>query len=70
MKHYGLTLFQRATSKCELKPILGQTPRASGVREIFYGEDWKYSEEIERVYRTLSDQFDSFSRMGISSLSL
>jgi len=38
--------------------------KASGVREIFYGEDWKYSDEIERVYRTLSDQFDSFSRVA------
>jgi hypothetical protein len=37
---------------------------ASGVREIFYaGEDWSYSDEIEKVYRTLSDQFDSFGRI-------
>jgi dCMP deaminase len=38
--------------------------KASGVREIFYGEDWKYSEEIERVYRVLSDKFDSFNRVA------
>ena len=37
--------------------------KASGVREIYYGEDWKYSDEIEGVYRTLSDQFHSFSRI-------
>jgi dCMP deaminase len=38
---------------------------ASGVREIFYtGEDWNYSDEIEKVYRTLCDQFDSFSRIA------
>jgi dCMP deaminase len=37
--------------------------RAAGVREIFYGEDWSYGDEIERVYRTLSDEFDSFSRL-------
>lgn len=37
---------------------------ASGVREVFYtGEDWSYSDEIEKVYRTLSDQFDSFRRI-------
>jgi dCMP deaminase len=38
--------------------------KASGVREIFYGEDWKYSDEIEKVYRTLSGQFDCFSRVA------
>jgi dCMP deaminase len=37
--------------------------KASGVRRIFYGEDWKYSDEIEGVYRTLADQFVSFSRV-------
>jgi dCMP deaminase len=37
--------------------------KAAGVREIFYGEDWRYPDEIEKVYRTLSDQFDSFSRV-------
>jgi dCMP deaminase len=37
---------------------------ASGVREIFYGgEAWVYSDEIERVYRTLSDQLNSFTRI-------
>jgi dCMP deaminase len=37
---------------------------ASGVREVFYaGEDWSYSDEIEKVYRTLSDQFDCFRRV-------
>ena len=37
---------------------------ASGVREIFYtGEDWNYSDEIEKVYHMLCDQFDSFSRI-------
>jgi dCMP deaminase len=38
--------------------------KASGVREIYYGEDWRYSDEIEKVYRTLSAQFDSFSRLA------
>ena len=39
--------------------------RASGVREIYYaGEDWNYSEEIEKAYRTLSNQFDCFSRVA------
>jgi len=39
--------------------------KASGVREVFYcGQDWNYSDEIERIYRTLSDQFDSFSRIA------
>ena len=38
--------------------------KASGVRKIFYaGKEWNYSDEIEKVYRTLSDQFDSFSRV-------
>jgi dCMP deaminase len=38
---------------------------ASGVREIFYaGEDWCYSEDVEQIYRTLSEQFDSFSRVA------
>jgi dCMP deaminase len=37
--------------------------KASGVREIFYGEDWTYSDEIEKVYCTLSAQFDSFTRV-------
>ncbi len=36
---------------------------ASGVREVFYDEDWTYSDEIENVYRTLSSQFDSFDRV-------
>jgi dCMP deaminase len=34
--------------------------KASGVRKIFYGEGWTYSDEIERVYLALSNQFDSF----------
>jgi dCMP deaminase len=39
--------------------------KASGVRKIFYtGKEWNYSDEIEKVYRTLSDQFDSFSRVA------
>jgi dCMP deaminase len=38
--------------------------RASGVCEVFYGEDWKYSDEIEKVYRTLSGQFDAFCRVA------
>lgn len=39
--------------------------RASGVREIFYaGENWTYSDEIEKVYRTLSAQLDSFVRIA------
>ncbi len=39
--------------------------KASGVRAIFYaGKEWGYSDEIEKVYRTLSDQFDSFSRVA------
>jgi len=38
--------------------------RAAGVREILYwGEDWSYSGEIEKAYRRLSDQFDSFTRI-------
>ncbi len=37
--------------------------KASGVRKVFYSEDWTYSGEIERVYRALSSQFDSFSRV-------
>lgn len=38
--------------------------KASGVRGIFYaGEEWNYSDEIEKVYRTLCDQFDSFTRV-------
>jgi len=37
--------------------------RAAGVRDIFYGEDWTYSDEIEKVYRTLSSEFDSFNRV-------
>lgn len=36
--------------------------KVSGVNEIYYaGQDWNYSDEIEKIYRTLSDQFDSFS---------
>jgi dCMP deaminase len=39
--------------------------KASGVREVFYcGQDWNYSDEIEGIYRTLSDQFDSFRRIA------
>jgi tRNA(Arg) A34 adenosine deaminase TadA len=38
--------------------------KASGVREIIYEEDWTYSEEIEKAYRTLSAQFNSFSRIA------
>jgi hypothetical protein len=39
--------------------------KASGVRKIFYaGKQWNYSDDIEKVYRTLSDQFDSFSRVA------
>ena len=39
--------------------------KASGVRKIFYaGKEWNYSDELEKVYRTLSDQFDSFSRVA------
>jgi len=38
--------------------------KASGVREIFYTENWAYSTEIEKVYGTLSTQFDSFSRVA------
>jgi tRNA(Arg) A34 adenosine deaminase TadA len=35
--------------------------KASGVREIYYGgENWNYSDELKKVYRTLSDQFESF----------
>ncbi len=37
---------------------------ASGVREIFYaGEDWRYSDEIEKVYSILSNRFDSLMRI-------
>ena len=39
--------------------------RASGVREVLYwGEVWNYSPEIEKAYRRLSDQFDSFTRIA------
>ena len=37
--------------------------RACGVRDVYYTEDWRYSEEIEKVYQTLSAQFHSFSRL-------
>ena len=37
--------------------------RAAGIRQIVYGEDWSYSPDIEKVYRTLSTQFDSFRRI-------
>jgi len=35
--------------------------KVSGVREIFYSEDWTVPAKIERAYRTLSDQFYSFA---------
>ena len=39
--------------------------KAAGVRKIFYsGEEWTYPDRIERVYRLLSEQFDSFTRIG------
>jgi dCMP deaminase len=39
--------------------------KASGVRQIYYGgENWNYSDEVEKVYRTLSDQFESFIRVA------
>jgi dCMP deaminase len=38
---------------------------ASGVRQIFYaGKDWNYPTEIEEIYRKLSNQFNSFRRIG------
>lgn len=38
--------------------------KGAGVREIFYGgEQWTYQDEIERIYRALCDQFDSFVRI-------
>jgi len=56
---------KNSTLYVNLRPCLQclAISRAAGVRRIFYGEDWKYSEEIEGVYRTLSDEFDSFSRL-------
>jgi len=38
--------------------------KASGVRELFYGEEWMYTDEIEKVYHVLSAQFNSFSRLA------
>lgn len=39
--------------------------KASGIREVYYtGKDWSYSPELEEIYRTLSEQFDSFSRIA------
>ena len=39
--------------------------KASGVREIYYGgEHWNYSDEVEKVYRTLAEQFDCFVHFG------
>jgi dCMP deaminase len=39
--------------------------RASGIRIVYYsGEDWTYPIEIEKIYRALSDAFDTFSRIG------
>lgn len=35
---------------------------AAGVREVFYDEDWSYSEETETVYQALANRFESFSR--------
>jgi dCMP deaminase len=38
--------------------------KAAGVHEVhFGGDDWSYSEEMERMYRTLAAQFDSFGRV-------
>ncbi len=58
---------QDSTMYVNLRPCLQclAIAIASGVREVFYaGEDWYYSEEIEKVYRTLSQQFDCFSRVA------
>jgi dCMP deaminase len=39
--------------------------KASGIREVYYsGKEWNYSAEMEKLYRTLSDQFESFSRIA------
>ena len=37
---------------------------AARIREIFYGEGWKYSDQVEKIYRILSERFDSFSRVA------
>jgi tRNA(Arg) A34 adenosine deaminase TadA len=37
--------------------------KAAGVRRIYFGEDWRYPDEIEAVYRTLSAEFESFTQM-------
>jgi dCMP deaminase len=38
--------------------------KASGVREIFYGEEWTLPENVEKVYHALSDEFDSFGHVA------
>jgi dCMP deaminase len=39
--------------------------KASGIREVYYsGKDWSYSVELEEIYRMLTNQFDSFSRIA------
>lgn len=38
--------------------------KAAGVREIFYSEDWTYSEEIEKIYSVLTAEFRSFARVN------
>ena len=54
-----------STLYVNLRPCLQclAVARASGVRDVYYREHWSYSEEIERVYQTLSAQFHSFSRL-------
>jgi hypothetical protein len=38
--------------------------KAAGIRKVFYaGKEWTYSGEIEKLYLSLSEQFDSFSRV-------
>lgn len=37
--------------------------KASGVCRIYYTEDWSYPEDIETIYQTLADHFDSFVRI-------
>jgi dCMP deaminase len=57
---------QDSTLYVNLRPCLQcmAIAKASGVREIFYSEDWTVPAKIERAYRILSDQFDSFVRIS------
>lgn len=54
-----------STMYVNLRPCLQclAVARASGVRRIFFhGEDWKYPENLEAVYKQLTEQFEDFGR--------